>query len=199
MSLEILARRNAKGVDPESVGHSTKITIDTAHINAGCYGIPDLAQALLDARVGGDIKQYHRILRYGYGVGDKGAVTVSDGLFEVLFSEVIQLSIDRKWQSQKKGADRLRKITVWAVDEVVNTPMCKTCHGTKFDEFMKTCSKCGGTGRKRKLSTYAAKQLDMDRTNWRKVWLQRYADIICMIEDIMLKAGHKITYRIYKD
>jgi hypothetical protein len=196
-NLEYLVKVNAKGVDMQSVGRSTKITIDNAHLNASCSGISDLAMALIDAHVKGDKIQQRRLHEPGYKLNSLGKTEETAGLFDDLFREVIDLSIERRWPKTEKGKDMLRKLTKQAVTQVVSEPVCKKCGGTRYIELTKPCSYCRGTGKRRISTGLMSQTLDIDPTTWRRTWHSRYADIIAMIEEIMHEAARKIRYKTY--
>jgi hypothetical protein len=197
-NLEFLVRKNAKGIDTQSAGRSSKISIDTAHLNASCYGVSDLAMALIDARVCGDESQHRRLHKPGYKINSTGRIEDTGGLFDDIFRQVVDLSIERRWPTTEKGKDRLRKLTDRAIDQIVSDPVCSACGGTRYINIIDLCDKCGGTGKKRLIVNNIAKELEIDPTTWRRTWHSRYADIVAMIETIMHDAARKIRYRTYR-
>jgi hypothetical protein len=197
-SMEFLARRNAKGINPESVGRSTKVTFTPAHYSAACTGVSDIAQALLDAHICGDGSQFARLLSPRWKVIG-GEMKETNGLFSDIFNDVLNLALERKWRDSDRGKDRLRALTELAIVQVVNEPVCKKCKGTRYDEELKLCKSCKGTGKRKINGSVTANRLDMSESSWSRTWHPRYCEIVALIETIEHTAARKICYQAFSE
>ena len=197
MSIEILCMRNAKGIDTQSAGRTTKITMDTSHVNAGCYGIDDIAQCLLDAHVCNDRSALQRLQREkSKKVGHSSQN--NDGLLDSLLLSVKQVSYEMNWNITKNGHGKVRELTIMAIEGATIKPICRVCDGTKFKDN-KPCNKCSATGLRRDNGTIMGKRLGVSKSAWSRTWQYRYQDIIAMLQTIMNRAGKRVNYQVFSE
>jgi len=197
MSIEILCRRNAKGVDMESAVRSTKITLDAAHISAGCHGIDDIAQCLLDSYVSGDARALERLKRKPYAMVNN-RLKSTGGLFNEVYRLVLDVSDQMNWNIKEKGEDKVRILTKLAIETVSKKPVCKKCDGTKFVEC-KPCPACSATGIRRDNGYLMAKKLGVNQSTWSRTWQYRFQDVVCMLETIRSRAGSRVINQIFTE
>ena len=193
MTSEILVRRNAKGVDAESAGRSTVVGIDASFISAGCHGIDDLAQCLIDAHVGGDLSAHKRLLRRRYKMINNSP-RETGGLFNDVYRMVIRTANRNHWKIEENG--RLERLTELAIDNAIQKPVCKACDGTKFINA-KPCNDCAGSGIRRDNQRYMAKQLDMSQSTYQRSWQYRFAEIVAMLQIIRDEANNRVSRQVF--
>jgi len=190
MNPEALTKLNPQTSQIGTVGHSTAIGITSSDVAAACYKLDKVSNSLLSARINGDDQELKRLLRPTFKMVN-GKIEKTNGLFSYVFNETLKLASERRWRCVDKGKDRLRTLTRIAIERVITTPVCRTCHGTKYTDSS-ICGGCGGSGQKRFDARMVSKELGIAESTYSENYRHKYNDIVCMIENIMHKAVNNI-------
>jgi len=185
---EIMVKLNAKTSQMDNVGISTGEKLTAQDIAAACFSIDRVTENLLYAHICGD--KYAQFLLKASKIHNK------NGLMDDVQKRVIHLSKNRRWNLKEKHNDKLKPIACLAIDTVCQQPMCKACNGTKYREA-KLCGSCSGTGVKRDTSAYMARVVGVNQTTFIRYYAHIYADIVAMLQTLILEGQREVNYQAF--
>ncbi len=163
MNPEILQLLSPKSVRLDGANRGIP-ELTTDDINAACAGANQIGLDLLLTKVCNDRLAQHRA-------------------FYSLYQEVIQLAVDHHWKIREKGQEKIRSLVQLAIFELTTVLRCPKCNGTRYNNRLRPCKPCSGTGFYKIKNAQRARVLGVNASTWNRVWAYRYAEILLLIEN----------------
>ncbi|MEI6542117.1 MAG: hypothetical protein WCL60_01260 [Methylococcales bacterium] len=172
MSLEMLARLTAHGINPAAVSgrSSTGDGLSSAEIAGLLSGLNEVEMTFCQAKY----------------MGDEASVNC---LLIMTLRQTEDLSKRLKWKVRPTQLQALSKI---AVKEAIAPCKCKNCNGVGH-KSNKACRTCGGSGFGHESVRSMALVIGVDEAAFRRYWKQKLSLVQSMLYDI----DHNVFFRVY--
>ncbi|MBS0289293.1 MAG: hypothetical protein JSS07_04550 [Proteobacteria bacterium] len=136
---------------------------------------PVLGSDAIAAGLAGLERVPYLLLRYLWCMDE----TVVEELYCLLLKEIVELAYKRKWGC-RKDCMKLFRLVKMALCELQTVNLCKTCKGTGVIK-LEPCSRCYGSGIKRRTQEAYAKYCGVSASNWERSWQRKYQEVLWRI------------------
>ena len=158
MSLEILTRLNPKTSSMELSIPATGERLTPDQIAASLHRLKDYEYTLLMVLNAGWVWVVN---------GSKDYRTYMD------LKEAIYKAANIRWPKQRDSRQKLVGLCDFVIYHHSYPNKCHVCHGRGFIGHI-PCEACNQTGEERVKPSKIYRPLEIDKSNWRKIWQERY-------------------------